>query len=364
MAADSSADSESSSCTRYGVCRPFDLGVKGARLVLGHGFIGSKVSKGTVGALNRLIFPYADLLEVRHGGMYSEIEKTQESRSHFCRELVGSIASQQAMVNVELSVSSSRSTVSEDKVTIKGEEIHKRTVRFRSHMLQKITGCSSRSLQQIRLSDPHPSKRTYKYEFPSSAGYEPFSGKISATRRDIPDAENILQEASFLNDKLERLQKEERNCPIEDLCWKLLDSPLVGGATHFVSAVHLGAKVVEVKSSTSAVIGKNTSAKFGLGASKASLHVGLNKETVERSATSYGQIVALLDPSVSLQGINTVVEPHQEKIIGLELSPISLLICDPVGARGLEKVCKERLKENWRKQPIITIDSGKRLKLN
>ena len=351
MAADSSADSESSSCSRFGVCRPFDLGVKEALRVLGHGFVGSKVSNGTVDALTPLIYPHPDLLEVMHGGMYSEIEKTQESSSRFCRELVGSIASQQAMVNVELSVSSSKSTVSEDEVTIKGEQIHKRTVRFRSHMLQQITGCSSRSLQQIRLSDPKRSKYESSDEISASRGF-----------RDIPDAENILQESSVLNDKLERLQKKERNCPIEDLCWKLLDSPRVGGATHFVSAVHLGAKVVEVKSSTSAVTGKKTSAKFGLGASKASLHVGLNKETVERSATSFGQIVAMLDPSVSLQGINTVVEPHQEKIIGLELSPISLLICDPVGARGLAKVCKERLKENWRKQPIITIDSGKTLK--
>ena len=313
--------------SKLGISHRHDPGVKVALEVLGRIYTGALPEAGALN-LTPLITPHTNLVQVMPGGMYSKIDKTEKVGFSFCRELLASLTSRRTVwVKVGLSVGSSIFTASSNEVRIKGEHIHTRTVGFRSHMLEQIRGCG-------------------ELQYPAAG----------ETELDL----RILWESLALDNKLKRLIDEERKSDIvlDTVCTKLLDSNLVQGVTHFISSVDLGVMVVERKNQNSTLAGRGTSEKFRSGVEKGAVRVmvGLNRQSVESVAPSSGHIVALVDPSMSLQGMNTVVRPEHEKIIGVGLSPIWMLVHNH--AETLSQVCQERLKENWRKQPVV-IGSGK-----
>ena len=146
-------------------------------------------------------------------------------------------------------------------------------------------------------------------------------------------------------------------------CEKLLQSPHTR-ATHFISAVHLGAMVIN---ESSAKQNKRTPSKSNFEAT-IKTHAQIEQsppdkgdETKNDSQRNEEECkkdqVFFRDPGVKLQGPHTIIEDGQERIIGYELLPIIALVREE-WKEDLRKVCDEYIYQSLQQQQGRNSDNG------
>jgi hypothetical protein len=165
-----------------------------------------------------------------------------------------------------------------------------------------------------------------------------------------------MAEANVLHQKLLALAKQSEDVT-EDMklkvCENLLKSVQVSGATHFVSGVHLGAKVIrmsttgETKTGKEKAINGNVAAEgIGIGVTVGCQQRSKYKEACECSMMLKGSGVDLNDDG----SLPLTIPNDQEVVIGLDLLPITDLV--PWEWKlPLHRVCIERLNKEQMKKP-------------
>lgn len=250
--------------------------------ILGRGFDGS-VSSRHAGFLDVLIRPESSLLdETELDEPYKKVKHNHKSMQKLRADFTSHIGSGE--VRLELGVDSISFCEEEDDVTAIGEMIHTRTIGFKPQLSSQTDSLEAGLLE----------RELYKLASQKHVG---------------------------ARDELEMRKA---------VCKQLIDGEKVRGSTHFVSKVELGAKVVEIR-------------KTARQETDEVVPVGLNVQSIQEAGRSSSNVVSIVGEGVVLDGNNTEVNSTQERVIGLELSPITVLVRDSRWKEALQQVCMDYL---------------------
>jgi hypothetical protein len=134
------------------------------------------------------------------------------------------------------------------------------------------------------------------------------------------------------------------------------------GATHFVSSVDLGAKLFKTKTKTTKTTSNtsNTTASASGGTPLAQVQSKLHfsDSSLETSGSSSKNFHAIIHPSVQLKQMKTVIPPQHERVINLEISPISQTIRNRFWRESVAEACKQYAEDNMLKVPAMVSTGG------
>jgi hypothetical protein len=322
-----------------------EVKVSWSEMGLGRGIDGSAPSSMRAGALSLLVSPREDLVEeLRAGAGYKSFESKVIAESTLQRELTGSLDSGEIIRSVKLDFgidSLSRKYEGRFEATARGEQIHNRTIRFTSASFAPIGGVDV-STEEVRLGEPKCFLEEVLQE------------KIQSVEKPTPETEEWRVE----------------------VCKRCITDPRIGGATHFISSLDLGAKVFRITTSSTHSENKN----FGLKANVRSdgpgsesvpesdgmdqddallsLGVGFNENSMKRASVSGSNYQAIIHPEVQLNEMHTKIEKDQERTIGFELSPVALLLRDSLWREPMKVACKQYIAERVARQPARVGQEG------
>ena len=236
---------------------------------------------------------------------YSKHELTRQNTERLNSDLRGKLTKALTIdpvnIRLEISIGWGTSKTTGEGLTRSVEKIHKSTARFRSDVWECLP-CA--------LDENH-----------ALCGRR--QGKIGAKL-------STVVKCNKLQDKLDFYGTVGTSASKMQACEKLLENSQMR-ATHFISAVHLGAMIIHESSektqnklkrrpSKITVESQTVSSTPNLGiAADANTDSGCDEEESKKDQ------VFFLDPRVELRGPNTVIEDGQERIIGYELRPITAL---------------------------------------
>jgi hypothetical protein len=149
-----------------------------------------------------------------------------------------------------------------------------------------------------------------------------------------------VKEANVLYESLTQRHTSDR--PKEETCKELLSSERLSGATYFVSAVHLGAKVIDIRRTNSHTTQKEEWENLLGSVYAAGGGIDKLQSISNRLKESQLRQMTLKHPDVNFDGERTRIEENQEVVIGYELSPITLLVSKE-WTSGLRNTCIEHL---------------------
>ena len=304
---------------------------------LGRGIDGSEPSCMRAGALSVLVSPREDLVEeLCAGAGYKSFDAKVLAESTLQRELTGSLDSGEIIRSVKLDFgidSLSRQYEGRFEATAHGEQIHNRTIRFTSAAFA-----------------PHLQPSTAD----SLKGYH---GEPNCF------LEEVLREKIQLAGKSSTETEEWR----VEVCKRCIMDPRIGGATHFISSLDLGAKVFQITTSSIQTERKNMDFKAKVGTDTNgslpesegkdqddalfSLGVGFNENSMKKASVSGSNYQAIIHPDVQLNEMHTKIEKDQERTIGFELSPVALLLQDSLWREPMKLACKQYIAEKVARQP-------------
>lgn len=300
---------------------------------LGRGIDGSEPSSMRAGALSVLVSPGDNCLEeLRAGTGYKSFDSKIVAESTLQRELTGSLDSGDIIPSVKLDFgidSLSRQYEGRFEATAHGEQIHNRTIRIKREAFAPQTAGNTE--------DGHTAPISYLEEV--------LQEKMRTVGKPSPESEAWRIE----------------------VCKSCIQDPRIGGATHFISSLDLGAKIFEISTASSQTQRKklNLKAKIGAGSTGLptenegedqddalfSLGVGFNESSMKKASVSGSNYQAIIHPEVQLNEMHTKIEPDQEQTIGFELSPTALLLGDPLWREPMKLACKQYIAEKVAKQP-------------
>ena len=198
------------------------------------------------------------------------------------------------------------------------EQVHTRTLHFRPYLIEYIP----KVIANLHLAL-------------ATAG---------STKTLDPSVECLL-EANYLSQKLDIIaihkKVKEGGSLIEKIkvCQQLLMSPRVAKATHFVSSVYLGAKIVTYSIMEKGEATNETDVNAEAAVPAAALSFARQKQS--GSALEYRESgrVETKHTSVQIKGGDTKISPGQDRVIGVEFSPISKLVGES-WQDALEMACR------------------------
>jgi hypothetical protein len=134
------------------------------------------------------------------------------------------------------------------------------------------------------------------------------------------------------------------------------------GATHFVSSVDLGAKIFQIKSKTTKTVTKTTSASASADGGSTSvagdLKLQFNDTYLDMASSNVKNIHAVVDPAVRLKQMKTMIFPQHERVIALEISPISQIIRNKFWRESVIEACKQYAEDSILKVPAMIGTGG------
>jgi hypothetical protein len=275
-----------------------------------------------------LLEPRKELLSPPEpGDGYSGYIRDVTRHYQFHRKLGASFQTNiSAVVPVKIEAENGYTVTLEENLKYCVQQIHTRTIRFKPKVIRSmprilsVTGCHSSSSTQ------------------TTQDLEPV---MQSAKKANELYESLIQNETTLGDSLEDGEK-----------WKkLLDRKPLSGATHFVSAVYLGAKVIEIRKGSSETVNDKWERLLGdFYAAGGSLQRSeLMSEELDEPL--FHKEVKHLD--IDFKGEWTRIEETQELVIGYELSPITLLV--PENRRcDFESVCMEQLRDKRGYSPNIS----------
>ncbi len=166
-----------------------------------------------------------------------------------------------------------------------------------------------------------------------------------ASRITLAPSLECLREANYLSENLNKIAKDKKvmedGSLIEkiEVCRQLLMSPRVDKATHFVSSVHLGAKIVSYSIKQTGKTTNETDVNSKVKVAAAESSVDWKKKSDSTFTDTVRGKFEIRDTSVQMKGGDTEISRDQEKVIGVKFSPISNLVGD-MWKDALEMACR------------------------
>ena len=129
------------------------------------------------------------------------------------------------------------------------------------------------------------------------------------------------------------------------------------GAAYFVSSVDLGAKIFKTRTktmkTTTTTATATTSATGGSVSVQAEMKVQFSDSCMEMASSNSKNLHAIVDPAVDLKQMKTVIQPQHERVISLEISPISQIIRNRFWRESVAEACKQYAEESILKVPAM-----------
>jgi hypothetical protein len=325
--------------------------------------------------LNELLAPdHKDFLEFQK--IFKRTTNVREVHFHYIKHQER-IAILEAMgplrVDIEIEANWENTYTRHHKSKYEVDEMHTSTLKFRPYIVQRIpellkieeneedSDSETESNSSEMFAEPIEQVHNWPKKTITSLR-EPTSSRTISLKDNL--AKSLLN-ANALHEKLSLLSNQQLKRKLEDPKFdknkfllstskKLLNTERVSGATHFVSGVHLGARIVKNTTTEEVETVKEKTVSGGVAAKCIGIkfgQVGHQRTTYEKS---FKNMLELKGPGVNLTSegkLPTTITKDQEVVIGLELSPITELV--PFMWRGpLQSACIRRLIAQKMKKPV------------
>ncbi len=276
-----------------------------------------------INAREILLNPMAQLMKsIEPDSRYSKktAEMTRQETQQHELDTRGKLSASAFKIPVELHFGIHQKTTSTgfEAVSHETEQVHTRTLYFHPYLINNI---------------------------PRVLANSDLTTATEASRITLAPSVECLRKANYLSENLNKIAKDEK--VMEDgslikkigVCRQLLMSPRVDKATHFVSSVHLGAKIVSysVKKTGETTNETDVNSKVKVTTAESSF-AWQKKSDFALTDRSSGK-VETRDTSVQMKGGDTEISRDKEKVIGVKFSPISNLVGD-MWKDALEMACR------------------------
>ncbi|XP_065828340.1 uncharacterized protein [Oscarella lobularis] len=263
---------------------------------------------------------------IRYKQFVTNIWSESKMKAEF-RSSIGTDFFKPITLNFEFGVK--RSRYNKRSIVASGHQIHTRTFRFDLNKIQE------RESGKCKRSDG---------KAPECLAFECLIEKhLRARSKDNYDNP----------DKLD-VDKIAKNV-IEDDCQ---------GFTHFVAAIHMGARIFEKK--TTHLVEDTANIDMGFTATAAkllSVDVGFHKDDTDKAGSTTTEVIRMHHPKLKMKDHETVVSEEQECLISYEVLPISCLVQNPTWRKAFNRASEKFIDNEMRQKHTALLDSDRPLYL-